>query len=707
MATIIDEFFLAFGFDTSGLEAGGKKSEKVQKGVRDDADKTAKQLEAAGKKAASFFTSLHREALGFLGALTAANGIKDFVKNVTGADIATGRLAHNLNISTRELSAWEITAERAGGSADGIAGTLSNLSQSIQQFKITGNSPLISALSLSGTNLTKFLDDSVSVSDKALIVADALQAINKVDPARAAAIGAMFGADPATIALFERGAKALREANAENGKYAVNEQDVKAAQERVDAWEQLKSQVMAFGRAVLTEATPAIVKLLKRLSELTDENWGAALSTVVDAIRQISAWLSDEGNWKRVIDDAKGLGAALWDVGRALQFIIDQVGGVENALEILLAFFVGKWALGILSSLAGVSRAFGEAFLKKAALEAAPKATAAALEDAAELLPVVVTSDVIAAPLLAAAAGAGIAYGIDKVREESEANHEGLDFDHTNYAGDGPIYTTDDLDKREADNARTAGDAEPFMQRLREIASFRPRGSLNDHPYAEAQSDITKLVAMGWTRAQATGIVANIQGESAGNTEATGDLGRAYGLLQWHPDRQANFEKWTGHSIQSATRDEQLAFINQEYRYGGERKAGEALSKAQTATDAAAVVAIKGERSADPLGDAAKRQEIALKLESGAGASVGGVVNLPPVYDGGILSGASAAAADTSSRQALAGPRAQAGDNIDNDINISSIIIHTQATDAKAIAASIGSSLRNNTLVAQANGGLR
>jgi hypothetical protein len=131
---------------------------------------------------------------------------------------------------------------------------------------------------------------------------------------------------------------------------------------------------------------------------------------------------------------------------------------------------------------------------------------------------------------------------------------------------------------------------------------------------AQAEADIQKLMGMGWTRAQAAGIAANIQRESGGNDRAIGDNGRAFGLAQWHPDRQAAFQKWAGKDIRASNRDEQLAFINHELREGGEQSAGGALALARDAAEAARIMSQRYERPADAVGEASKRAGMAVAL---------------------------------------------------------------------------------------------
>ena len=93
----------------------------------------------------------------------------------------------------------------------------------------------------------------------------------------------------------------------------------------------------------------------------------------------------------------------------------------------------------------------------------------------------------------------------------------------------------------------------------------------------------------GWTNVQAAGIIGNLMQESGLNPNAIGDGGAAYGMAQWHPDRQARFRERYGKPIQQASWREQIDFLNWELT-GTESRAGAALRGAgsiETATMAA------------------------------------------------------------------------------------------------------------------------
>jgi hypothetical protein len=125
---------------------------------------------------------------------------------------------------------------------------------------------------------------------------------------------------------------------------------------------------------------------------------------------------------------------------------------------------------------------------------------------------------------------------------------------------------------------------------------------------------VSLFESKGWTRHQALGLAANFQSESAFNPDARGDGGKAYGLAQWHPDRQAEFQKQFGKSIVGSSIEEQVAFADHELRQGNERAAGQRLASTKTAAEAASAVSLHYERPADRAGEAAKRARLAAQL---------------------------------------------------------------------------------------------
>jgi hypothetical protein len=135
--------------------------------------------------------------------------------------------------------------------------------------------------------------------------------------------------------------------------------------------------------------------------------------------------------------------------------------------------------------------------------------------------------------------------------------------------------------------------------------------------HAGVRQAMDYFVGQGWSAAQAAGIAANLQTESGLRTDAVGDGGQAYGLAQWHPDRQANFATFTGRDIRGSTFAQQLAFVQYELTRGNETGAGHRLRNATSADQAGSIVSQYYERPLDRAGEASRRGQLAQQILNG------------------------------------------------------------------------------------------
>ncbi len=173
----------------------------------------------------------------------------------------------------------------------------------------------------------------------------------------------------------------------------------------------------------------------------------------------------------------------------------------------------------------------------------------------------------------------------------------------------GVLKTTRDLLKQISDYMKDSWVSRQF-QRVYDY--FTKPGGAGE--FGQAMDAMQFFEKMGWTKAQAAGIVANLQRESNLNPQAVGDNGQAIGVAQWHPDRQQRFKDWAGYDIRQASLADQLAFVNHELTRGSEAAAGRALSMAQSPEEAGNIVSRLYERPANTLGEAALRSGSAAGL---------------------------------------------------------------------------------------------
>jgi len=129
----------------------------------------------------------------------------------------------------------------------------------------------------------------------------------------------------------------------------------------------------------------------------------------------------------------------------------------------------------------------------------------------------------------------------------------------------------------------------------------------------EALKFFTSKEGGNWTPEQAAGIVANLEAESGFKHTAIGDSGKAFGIGQWHPDRQAKFKQKFGKDIRQSSYQEQLAFVNWELN-NNESSAGKKLRQSKTANQAGAIVSRYYERPAAVEAEAMKRSAMAQNI---------------------------------------------------------------------------------------------
>lgn len=145
--------------------------------------------------------------------------------------------------------------------------------------------------------------------------------------------------------------------------------------------------------------------------------------------------------------------------------------------------------------------------------------------------------------------------------------------------------------------------------------SFNPSDTAASPTTTEARKNeaMRYFQSQGWSRAQAAGIVANLEAESGFRPGVEGDEGKAYGIGQWHPDRQADFKAAFGKDIQGSSFGEQLKFVQYELTHE-KANAGNALKNTNSPTEAAAVFCRLFEIPADIPGQSQYRGTLAQNI---------------------------------------------------------------------------------------------
>ena len=137
------------------------------------------------------------------------------------------------------------------------------------------------------------------------------------------------------------------------------------------------------------------------------------------------------------------------------------------------------------------------------------------------------------------------------------------------------------------------------------------------------------FMSQGWTKAQAAGIVANLDAESGISANPIGwnDGGKAFGAGQWHADRQAQFKNVFGKDIRKSSLAEQLAFVQWELTHTF-KKVGDQLKQASSAATAGQLVSSRYEIPAGGSKEAQNRGAAANKIVIQVNNNTGGNANI-------------------------------------------------------------------------------
>jgi len=620
MATIIDSLVVKLGLDSSEFNAGKNKVDKGLKDTGAEADKTGAKLKKTGKDGAEGFENVAKSATKFLAIIGGTMAVKRFIEQTVESSAALDRLSQNLSANVATVSAWSNAAELAGGSADGLQGTMDMLSKSQTELQLTGQSGLIPYFSALGLSLADTQGKAKPVNDLLLELSDRF---SKMDRTTANNMGRMMGLDQGTMQLLLKGRSEVELMIKRQKEFgAVTKKQAEESSRLKLAMTDSRQSFEAFGREILSAAMPAIEKFFAVMADF-------------------GAWMQENKEFVQTFLTiiAVGLGAvaaATIPINLTVVAVLALAAAIAALWQDYQTFKRGgdtlidwaKWEPGIKGAATGLK------FLKDLLVDMLVRAVA------------------VADAILSLAKG---------------------DFSGAKIAAKAALFGIPGVGLQPGDTPAPAATA----------PAAGGKGASN-----QEQAAMAYFQAQGWSREQAAGLAANIKRESAFNAGAVGDNGKAYGIAQWHPDRQAEFQKKFGKPIQGSSLEDQMAFMHYELTQGNERGAGAKLRGTSNAAAAAAAVSMHYERPADRAGEAAKRGQLAL-------AMLGGVP------------GASQAAAGAGAGQVAQGNLAGApgAGSRSVETHIGEVKVYSAATDANGIAKDMGKSL-DYLFTSQANYGL-
>ena len=325
MATVIDALIVTLGLDSSKFKQGTKEVGEGLKDTRNKADQAAKDMEAAGKRAASFFGSIRTELLALVGVTLSAAGVKTFITSMTNDLMRLGIESKALDMSAKSLEGWERAAAAAGSTAERMSTTLGTFQRALTNYRTGGaqDDPMFGALanfgSATGANFNFDKDNSEAIMRKIA------QNWNKLSEDAKRRFGSMFGFDNAMQQGLSSG-QLVADANHFTSISKATDEATKKALDFNRRLQEMKQNFSAAAQVLYEALIPYIEKL-------------------IPVIEKIGIWIANHGpEIERFFTNA----------ATKANELADAVGGWENVLKGLLVFVAGRWLAGILGALGGV-----------------------------------------------------------------------------------------------------------------------------------------------------------------------------------------------------------------------------------------------------------------------------------------------------------------------------------------------------------------
>ncbi|MDR2947127.1 MAG: phage tail tape measure protein [Candidatus Adiutrix sp.] len=251
MATIVDALLITLGLDADGVKAGIKDADgAVSNGVK----KMESKLSTAMKGAARFLAPV-------LGGVAIKAALDDYVAT---AD-RLGDVSESLNMSGHELDTWGKAAIVAGGSAEGLEGSIRGLGTQIENAVTFGMKKSQKVFDELGISLKDAEGNTKSATQ---VMTDLAAVADTMDKAQFAGIAKKLGFDDGSIMLMQRGKAGLAQLLGEMEGYALTDKEIAAAGEYDEKMNRLSFSVKAVSNMFLSLLVPALDFVAKTLTKI-------------------------------------------------------------------------------------------------------------------------------------------------------------------------------------------------------------------------------------------------------------------------------------------------------------------------------------------------------------------------------------------------------------------------------------------------------
>jgi hypothetical protein len=285
MATVIDTLFLELGIDSGKFGTQAKEAEnrldrmsasfgraeksaaKSSKGLEKQAAQSAKSTKQA-KNLTQAVGALTKGFFAFTALVMGSNALDKMIREGAQANVELDNLSRNIGISRSKLQAWGGMAEMAGGSAEGMKGSLAGLSMGITRLTTMGDTSMVPFFNAFGVAL---LNADGKARDLDSIMLDLADRFAKMDRVQAYNLAKSMGLDDGTINTLMLGrAEMEKMLEMQRNLYRSGEKEIQVSRELTQARGYLNAQWDSL-KAMLADAlAPVLLKIVKMVSGFVD-----------------------------------------------------------------------------------------------------------------------------------------------------------------------------------------------------------------------------------------------------------------------------------------------------------------------------------------------------------------------------------------------------------------------------------------------------
>lgn len=285
MATVIDTLFLELGIDSGKFGTQAKEAEsrldrmsasfgraeksaaKSSKGLEKQAAQSAKSTKQA-KNLTQAVGALTKGFFAFTALVMGSNALDKMIREGAQANVELDNLSRNIGISRNQLQAWGGMAEMAGGSAEGMKGSLAGLSMGITRLTTMGDTSMVPFFNAFGVAL---LNADGKARDLDSIMLDLADRFTKMDRVQAYNLAKSMGLDDGTINTLMLGrAEMEKMLEMQRNLYRSGEKEIQVSRELTQARGYLNAQWDSL-KAMLADAlAPVLLKIIKMVSGFVD-----------------------------------------------------------------------------------------------------------------------------------------------------------------------------------------------------------------------------------------------------------------------------------------------------------------------------------------------------------------------------------------------------------------------------------------------------